>query len=184
MRLTNQRCAIGLAVAVLLASLAAPAQAGHTGSYFSIERSALFVDGSLNEQTLDSRPVGIRFKLGTRLTRWFDIEGQFGGASENTKNQFNEDVDARFAGLYLKGHLPLGYRTSLFALAGVGWAEISEDFRSDGPSDQLAGFSFGVGVATQITKRFDLTADYINYGREEGVFDGLSAVNFGVKLYF
>jgi len=160
MRLTNQRCAIGLAVSVLLASLAAPAQAGHTGSYFSIERSALFVDGSLNEQTLDSRPVGIRFKLGTRLTRWFDIEGQFGGASENTKNQFNEDVDARFAGLYLKGHLPLGFRSSLFA------------------------FSFGVGVASQITKRFDLTADYINYGREEGVFDGLSAVNFGVKLYF
>ena len=179
--------AASLSVVALLSSIATPTLADHKNqTYFSVERTALFVDSGVSADTIDSRPLGVRLKLGTRLSRWFDIEGQVGAGRDSSASQFSE-VDARFAGVYLKGHLPIGFRTSIFGLGGASWVGLSEGFGDNEFSDindNLMGFSFGVGIETQLSKRIDLTADFISYGQQNDLFDGITSLNFGVKLYF
>lgn len=186
-----QRFAVFSAVVALCVALAAPAQANHTGSYFSIEGTVLSLDDNSSGQSSDSTPTGVRIKFGTRISRYFDVEGQFGGASENSNSGRGfqsssrfDSVGAVFGGVYIKGHIPIGFGTTLFGLGGIGSVGIAEGFDNREFDDLFTGFSFGGGIETQISDRIDLTADFISYGQEEGDFDNIISLNFGVKLYF
>lgn len=180
----TRRLIAGAMVVALSVLVAMPASANHFGTYLAVERTAVFVDNGFGARSSDSRFDGVRFKLGTRISRYLDVEAQFGGADENTSKGRFDGLDARFGGLYLRGRLPIGRRTALFGLGGVSWIDLSDTFIDDELDTTFSGASFGFGIETQIAPYVGVTADFITFGQTDDVFDGLSAVNFGVKVQF
>lgn len=173
--------AAGIAALSLLTT--PQAFANHDTAYFAIERTALFIDSSSGPQHDEISPTGFRLRMGASLSHAFDVEAQFGGGSDDDTGGF-DDFKARYAGAYLKGYLPLGYRSSLFGLGGFSYVELTESIDRIEFNDSRTGFSYGFGLETQITKNVDLSADYMRYSQEDGIYDEISAVNFGVKIYF
>ena len=162
---------------LLLTTAAGLAQAGE---YIAIEGIAGTLDNPSNSE-ID--PAGMRFRLGTRVDETFDLEVQFGFLGDNTTDNFDK-VGASFAGAYLKGYLPVGYNSALFALGGFTAVELTQKVNSQKFSDSRSGFSYGFGLETKLTENADLTADYMRYIAEDGLFEHFSAVSFGIKLYF
>lgn len=150
--------------------------------YVAIEGSAgsLDVDPST---TNDIEPGGLRIRLGTRIDDTFDMEMHFGFMRDNNTDSFDH-LDASFAGVYLKGYLPVGYNSALFALGGMTVLELGQDVSGQRFTDSRGGFSYGFGLETQLSENTDLTADYMRYIADDGLFDHFSAVSFGIKLYF
>lgn len=151
-------------------------------TYIAIEGTAgsLDVDPSASSE-ID--PGGLRLRLGTRVDKTFDIETHFGFLRDNNTDSFDH-LDASFAGVYLKGYLPVGYNSALFALGGMTVLELGQDVDGQRFTDSRGGFSYGFGLETQLSENTDLTADYMRYIADDGLFDHFSAVSFGVKLYF
>jgi len=176
-----------LSAAFTLATLstitAAPAFADHDSTYFSLERTALSIGSSNGSQAGEIDPIGVRLKIGAGISHGFDLEAQFGMASDEPDRQFDE-FEASYAGVYLKGYLPVGFRSAVFGLGGFSWMDLTEVVNGRELTDERSGFSYGFGLETQISKNIDLSADYMRYSQEEGLYDEVSAVNFGVKIYF
>ena len=148
--------------------------------YIAIEGTA----GTLeNPNNTEIDPSGIRFRLGTRVDDTFDLEVQFGFLGDSTTDNFDK-LSASFAGAYLKGYLPVGYNSALFALGGFTAVELTQKVNDQKFSDSRSGFSYGFGLETKLTENADLTADYMRYIAEDGLFEHFSAVSFGIKLYF
>jgi len=185
MNVDRHGVAVCAVVAALSTAISAPVQADHYRSYFGIEGSILSLDqGPNGGPAADSTPAGVRVKLGTRINRYLDLEGQLGGGTDNSGFQ-SPSVDAVFGGLYVKGTVPIGFGTTLFGLAGVGSVGLSQGFNNTGVDEVFTDFSFGAGIETFIADRIDFTADFISYGSDEDdVFDNVFSVNFGVKLYY
>lgn len=175
--------AMALGVAVLSIGAAAPAYADHVGTYFSIEYTSVNVGTSTHHSANSADPSGLRFKFGTRLTHSFDIEAQLGAAVDE-KSNLGTEFSAAYAGVYLKGHLPLGFKSALFGLAGMSYMDLTQSNEQLESTDYQSGFSYGFGLETKLTQNIDLTADYMRYTQDTGLFDELSAVNFGLKVYF
>ena len=166
--------ATGLITGFLLAGSA------QAETYIAIEGSRLSVDNNVSD---DLEPSGLRFRLGARVSEFFDVEGHFGLTSDDDSPIFDE-LDATYFGGYLKGYIPVGERSALFGLAGYTRTELTQTVGGSEFSDARTGFSWGFGLETQLTERVDLTADYMQYLSDEGLFEDISAVNFGLKLYF
>jgi len=149
-------------------------------TYIAIEGSRVSVDNNV-AQDLD--PSGLRFRLGSRISEFFDVEGHLGLTSDDDNPVFDE-LDALYFGGYLKGYVPIGERSALFGLAGYTRTELTQTVGSSEFSDSRTGFSWGFGLETQLSERVDLTADFMQYLSDEGLFEDISAVNFGLKLYF
>lgn len=152
----------------------------HASSYIGIDGSSVTVDNTVDN---DVNPRGLRFRLGTRIDTMFDIEAHFGGAVDDTTTAFDE-LSATYAGLYLKGYLPVGKRSALFALAGGAAVELTQTVGGGEFSDDRSGFSYGFGLETQLSSYLDLSADFMRYSLDDDEFSGVSAVNLGLKLYF
>lgn len=165
----------------LTAALGAPAYANHNTTYLSIEGTALNVHSNSLGTSFD--PFGVRVKVGTRLSPAFDVEAQFAASSDDS-NGLLDQLDATLAGVYLKGYLPLGFRSSLYALGGYSWAKFTTHSFEQEIVDRQSGFSYGVGVETQIARNIDLSADFTSYSQEGGEYDDVSSFSFGVKVYF
>jgi len=172
----HQFCSI-LLLTVTTSTMTAVANASE---YFAVEGIAGSLDNPNNDE-ID--PSGIRLRLGTRLDRDFDIEVQFGFLGDNSTQSFDE-INATFAGAYLKGYLPIGFNSALFALGGFTGVELTQEVNGRKFSDNRSGFSYGFGLETKLTENADLTADYMRYIAEDGLFEHFSAVSFGIKLYF
>lgn len=150
--------------------------------YIAIEGSAGSLDVDPSTPT-DIEPGGMRMRLGTRIDDTFDMEMHFGFMRDNRTDSFDH-IDASFAGVYLKGYLPIGYNSALFALGGMTVLELGQDVSGQRFTDSRGGFSYGFGLETQLSENTDLTADYMRYIADDGLFDHFSAVSFGIKLYF
>jgi len=151
---------------------------GH--GYIGIEGTSLSVDENLDG---DLNPKGIRFKLGVPLANNFDIEAQFGYSADTSTRSF-EDLSVRYAGAYLKGYLPLGFNSALYGLVGYSNVELTQTVSGNEFTDERFGFSYGAGLETRLSERLDLTADFMRYVQDEGLFKDISAVSLGLKLYF
>lgn len=178
----NKKIAISLSTLSLSASLSLPAFANHNSTYFALEGTALSV-GSSSVQNLDFSPIGVRLKVGAKLNQVFDIEAQLATTSDDSTSLFDQ-FDATLGGVYLKGYLPLGYRSSLYGLGGYNWAKFTGVSLDRDLVDRQSGFSYGFGLETQLSINIDLSADFMRYTLEEGEYDEVSSVNFGVKVYF
>jgi len=174
-----------LASAAALTGLAAtPAFAQPDSTYFAIEKTNVSINSSNTPSALELNPTGVRLKVGAGLSHAFDLEAQMGFAGEKPDTQFDR-FDASYAGVYLKGHIPLGFRSSIFGLGGYSWLELMETVDGTELSDTRSGLSYGFGIETQLSDNIDLSADYMRYSQEDGLpYDDISAVNFGVKVYF
>jgi len=171
--------------AILLATvLAVPAMAGSgaalAAGYFGIEGSSVSIENNLDDEL---NPTGLRLKLGMRLSDVFDIEGHVGFTSDSDNKAF-DDFEADYIGAFLKGYIPLGSRSALFALAGFSSVELTQSINGSEFIDDRTGVSWGLGLETQISERIDLTADWMHYLADDGLFEEITAVNFGLKVYF
>jgi len=134
---------------------------------------------------LDGASVNVENELddGIQLNEFLDFETHLGGGIDRQTDSF-DTFSATYAGAYLKAYLPVGRRTSVFGLAGVSGVRFSQ--RLDGRSFNASqsGFSYGFGLETRISRRLDLSADFLRYTNEGAEFSELSAVSLGIKWYF
>ncbi len=165
---------------MLVASSSGQASDAQAGPYLGIDGSAFSLDGSSDD---DLNPRGVRLRLGLPISRVFDLEGHFGFGSEDDVDAFDE-IDVVYSSVFLKAHAPLGARTTAYAMAGLTAVELTETIGRREFSDEDASISFGFGLETVLSKRVDLSADYVFYSQDVGIFDDLSAVSLGLKFYF
>lgn len=149
-------------------------------SYITVEGTSVTVEDNLDGQL---NPTGLRFRLGTPVGENLDIEGHFGFAGDSSTSAY-DDFGTSYAGVYLKGYIPIGFNSALYALGGYGMVSLTQTISGREFSDERQGLSFGAGLETRLSKRIDLTADYMRYVRDEGLFEDISAVSFGLKFYF
>ena len=169
-----------MACALIYLALSAVATQAHASSYIGIDGSSVTVDNTVDD---DVNPLGLRFRLGTRLGDLFDVEAHFGGAVDGETEAF-EEFGTAYVGVYLKGYLPVGRRSALFALGGGSAVELIQTVRGGEFSDNRTGFSYGFGLETQLSSHLDLSADFMQYSLNDDEFSGVSAVNLGLKWYF
>ncbi len=162
---------------ILSAGLYSQAQAG---GYIGLDGSSLDIENTLDDEL---NPGGIRLRLGMPVAPMFDVELHIGGGSES-ETLVADRFTASYMGAFLKGYLPVGRRSALFALAGFSAVDFTQTFDGRDFSDERSGFSYGFGLETEISQRLDLSADYVRYVRNDGPFSELSSVNLGIKLYF
>ena len=165
---------------LLVASTTSQASDAQSGPYFGIDGSSFSLDGSIDD---DLNPRGVRLRLGLPISRVFDLEGHLGFGSEDDVDAFDE-IDVVFSSVFLKAHAPLGARTTAYAMAGVTALELTETIGRREFTDEDAGISFGFGLEVVLSRRVDLSADYVFYSQDVGIFEDLSAVSLGLKLYF
>ena len=156
-------------------------------TYFAIDGSRLTLTDETNEEI---NPGGLRFRIGTQLGTYVDIETHIGFSfTDNKRFDEDDDLNVGYISGFLKGYLPIGRRSAIFGIVGVTGAGMSlgtgrgSGFRNDN-TDSTAGFSWGFGAETRLSNRIDLTADFVSYIRNDDLFEEISAFNVGLKLYF
>jgi len=171
------------------------------GSSLAVAETYFAIDGSrltLVDETDDEvNSAGLRFRLGTQIGTYIDVETHIGFSfTENRRfddDDDDENTNTAYISGFLKGYLPLGRRSAIFGLVGLTGAAQGDRFGrrsgfrddfSDDFGDSSFGFSWGFGAETRISKRIDLTADFVSYIRNDSLFDEISAFNIGLKLYF
>jgi len=155
--------------------------AANANGYFAIEGSSLTLE---EREKSGISPTGLRMRLGTHINRLMDVEGHYGFSFRDKDESDERNTNTKYYGLYLKAYLPVGHNSALFALAGMSTVNLTQDFGESSLEDSRSGGSYGFGMETKLTQNADLTADYMSYIRDEGVFEEVSSFNFGVKLYF
>lgn len=165
------------AAALLLSMMAFGA---HADGYVGLDGSSMAIDNQLDDNL---SPHGVRLRLGMRISDVFDIEAHIGGGSDTRTDAFDR-FSTTYAGVYLKGYLPVGERSAVFALMGVAGVRHTQTLDRRDFSDSQSSFSYGFGLETQLTDRLDLSADYVRYTGDDGPFSEISAVSLGIKWYF
>ncbi|MFK7997598.1 MAG: porin family protein [Granulosicoccus sp.] len=166
--------------ALLSVAFLALSTVAHASSYLAIDGSSVTINNSVEN---DLNPRGLRLRLGVRVSETFDLEAHFGGGTDQATQAFDE-FSAAYMGVYLKGYVPIGQRSALFAMAGGASVELTQTVRGGRFSDDRAGFSYGFGLETQLSHSLDLSADYMRYTLDDDEFSEASAVNLGLKWYF
>lgn len=167
------------ALVALILSMAAGSQAQANG-YIGLDGSSLNVENTLDD---DLNPGGMRLRLGMPVAPMIDIEMHLGGGRESQTTAADR-FTATYVGAFLKGYLPVGNRSALYGLVGLSAVDYTQTFDGRDFSDERSGFSYGFGLETELSRRLDLSADYVHYVNDEGPFSELSSVNLGIKLYF
>lgn len=162
---------------LVLATASPTAQAG---GYVAIDGSSITLGDSFAD---DLNPLGGRLRFGLRVSDAFDFEVHAGLSSDEDNESFDE-FRTSFAGAYLKGYAPIGERSALFALAGVAGVEYTQTIGDIEFSDDRGGFSYGVGLETELAERIDLSADWMRYLSGDESFEQVDAVSLGLKFYF
>lgn len=169
-----------LVTALTCLTLMLSATSASASSYIGLDRSSVAFDHS--DQT-DISATGMRVRLGLRVSDGFDLEAHIGGGANSSTQAFDE-IRASYMGLYLKGYLPVGHRSALFALVGGAGVDFEQTIGPGKFNDDRAGFSYGFGLETQLSERLDLSADFMRYSLDDDEFSEVSAFNIGLKLYF
>ena len=160
--------------------LAGAAHEARAGGYIALDGSSVTLGEAFDD---DLNPRGGRLRLGVRVSEAFDVELHAGVSSDTETGAF-DSFDASWAGAYLKGYVPIGERSALFALGGIAGVELAQSVRGADVADERGGFSWGMGLETSLTERLDLSADWMRYVADEGAFERVDAVSLGLKLYF
>lgn len=165
-------------LAASVASFAAsPALAS---TYVTVEGTSVTVDDNLDG---DLNPMGLRFRLGTPLGKNLDMEAHLGFGMDDRSSNY-EEFSSAVAGLFLKGYIPIGFNSAFYALGGYSAMTLTQTVNGQDFEDERRGLSYGAGFETKISGRVDLTADYVRYVHDEGLFEDISALSLGLKFYF
>jgi len=171
--------ALGVALFTLATVIVVPP--ARAGGYIALDGSSVTLGEAFDENL---NPRGGRLRLGMRVSDVFDVEMHAGVSSDDDTTSAGS-VEASWAGLYLKGYVPVGERSALFALGGVAGVELAQSVRGDAElTDERGDFSYGFGLETSLSERLDLSADWMRYVADEGAFERVDAISLGLKLYF
>ena len=160
-------------------AIASPMQAA-ADMYIGVDGASMSVESTQND---DLNPLGMRLRMGVRLNEFFDLEAHLGGGSD-TESASYDSFSTSYAGAYLKGYLPFGHRSAVFGLVGLSGLTHSQDVNGRTFTDSQSGFSYGIGMETQLSERLDLSADVMSYSADGAEFSDVTAVSFGLKWYF
>ena len=166
--------------AVILVMCGIATQQASAETYFSIDGSRFNLRTESDDEV---SPGGIRFRMGSQISPLIDVEGQLGFSFSKDSDSFDSLRATYFSG-FLKGYLPFGKVSAIYGLAGWSAISLSQEIGTSEFTEERGGFSWGFGIETQLTRNTDLTADFVNYINSDGVFENISAVNVGIKLYF
>lgn len=155
----------------------------NAGEPYGADSAFIALDGTVfsvgADEADDNASPGMRLRLGATLSPLVDLEGQLGFSFYDDTQPATTDVAVY--GVYLKGYLPVGQYSSLFATGGM---TVVDQQSVSVTADSYAGFSYGFGLETRLSEQLDLTADYMSYLSDTDDRGGVSAVSFGLKLYF
>lgn len=177
MKRTKSRSWLAIVLGGIVATLATSTQAG---GYIGLSGASVSVDNTVDEGL---NPKGLRLKLGSRISEVFDIEAHLGSGSDSNSDNFDK-FRTTFAGFYLKGYIPLGERSALFGLVGGAGFELTQTVGGRDFDDNRSGFSYGIGLETQLSQSLDLTGDFMRYSLDDDEFSAIEAFSLGLKWYF
>lgn len=170
----------GLLALLIAGMLAVSSTVVHAGGYIGVDGASIAlentVDGELN-------PRGLRLKLGSRISQGFDIEAHLGSGSDSNSDNFDK-FRTTFVGVYLKGYLPVGERSAFFGLVGGAGVELTQTIAGSEFGDDRSGFSYGIGLETQLSQNLDLSGDFMRYSLDDDAFSAIDAFSLGLKWYF
>lgn len=149
-------------------------------AYVTVEGTSLTVEDNLDGEL---NPMGLRFRLGTPIGRNLDMEAHLGFGMDDRGDTYDE-FSSGLAGIFLKGYIPIGFNSAFYALGGYSAMTLTQTVNGQEFEDERRGLSYGAGFETKISNRVDLTADYVRYVQDEGLFEDISAVSLGLKFYF
>lgn len=164
---------------LIIVLLCAPALSSAAG-YLGVDGAAIDVE---SRDDSEINPRGLRLKLGGRLARNVDIEVHLGSGHDSHIMSYDK-FRTTFAGIYLKGYLPIGQRSALFGLIGGAGVDLTQTIDGRHFSDGRSGFSYGIGLETEISARLDLSGDYIRYSLDESDYPTIETFSLGLKWYF
>ena len=159
---------------ILLATTSA-----HANGYIGLDGTSIDLQSSDDELN----PRGLRLRLGTRISHVFDIEVHLGSGSDSNVESFDK-FRTTFAGVYLKGYLPVGRRSALYAMAGGAGVELTQTVDGRNFGDDRSGFSYGFGLETELSRHLDLSGDFIRYSIDDSEYSRIDAFTLGLKWYF
>ena len=141
--------------------------------------------------------------IGKFLTENFSIEGRFGyGFGEQSKqSEFAEfEISSAFSikdqfGLYAKYHFtPLEGNLRFFGIAGYSKIKIAgnsvlndrldDEVTYSSFTDTEGGFSYGIGVAYDISQSFSITVDYLRLVDANSDIRHVNGLGIGVSRHF
>ncbi len=125
---------------------------------------------------------GMRIRLGKTLAGNLDIEGHVGFIRDHADDS-DSDYGTTLAGAFLKPYLPLSEYTALYGLGGLG-AVMMDDGRANDDRGKRSGIAWGLGLETRLSRRIDLTGDYVRYLADDEFMGDVSAFSLGLRLYF
>ena len=160
----------------LMISIPAMAQEEKSQAYWSLGGSLLTFDDSVDS----IKPIQVFGRLGYDFNDYIGI-GFEGGFSLIDDELGGVDFDVTTSFLYLKGSLPIGEDSKLYAKIGPTSVELTGTFGgisvSADDDDTGIGFGFEKSMGTR-----SISVDYIIYNDNSGV--DVSAINLGFIRYF
>ena len=167
---------IGILTFILLLSVSAQLRAAE-GAYGAFGAGILTFDAGGSEDVEPTQLVG---RLGYNFNDYVGI-GFEGGFSLIEDEIFGVDFDVTTTFIYLRGSLPLGERSSVYALIGPSNVELtgSAGGLSISGDDDDTGVGFGFETELDTVSFF---IDYITYFDDDDV--EVTSINLGVVSYF
>jgi OOP family OmpA-OmpF porin len=132
----------------------------------------------------DNSHLGFKVFGGYAFNRYFALEGgyfdlgQFGFTANTTPaGSLRGDIKLKGGNIDLVGSVPLGDKFSLFARAGLNYAEAKDSFRGTGlvgvlnpsPQKSAANYKFGVGAEYDFTRAFGIRIEAERYRIDDAV---------------
>lgn len=167
----------------MVLTLALPLSAGAADyfGYIGIDGALMSLEEPIGE-TIE--PASLRLRLGGRIAPQLDLEGHFAFTIDSDE-KYGAQWSTSIAAAFLKGYLPLGRYSSLYGLGGFSSITVVETVnRVDYYDDDIWGLAYGIGFETVLSERVDLSLDWVQYLHDDEVYDGLSALSFGFKIYY
>ena len=151
--------AMGAVVAAMIAGPALAQDNSATGFYGSLGYTGFNATGA------SSTDLGaITGRLGTRINRWFGVEGEVSGGVDDGHGRVGQSVhlDHQYAG-YAVGYLPVLPRLDLLARLGYGETKLDTGFGSRSGES----VNYGAGAQYAVTAKDAVRFDYTRYDRED-----------------
>jgi hypothetical protein len=123
------------------------------------------------------------FRFGQQFSPYLAIEGRLGGTVTGSDDQgFRADSDVLYAG-YAKGILPFNRWISVYAIGGLGGAQMHRNYPAFNTND--IALSYGGGVEANVGGGASLSAEWahLTNGENIGYNYNASMLTFGVSWH-
>ena len=153
--------------------------------------------GTITETVMDEDFSSIMIQAGYKFNSYVAVEGRYWFGLDSDTSLFSgsdnipADVTVDAWGIYVKPMYPVTDAFDIYALLGYTGADLTIDNANyTFNSDNVDGFSWGIGAAYSFTDNLAVFVDYVNiYDDEEDYIGGstettIDSVNFGLTYQF